>query len=111
MFHEFFELSPVDYAKMLINTKNPNESKESVAEIKQKIKDRIKKMSEREKKKKKKKKKKKMRKRKKKKSADEILKIIEEILDYNKNAQKIFWFHQKLIKKNQNQNLKKALQK
>ena len=37
---------------MLINTKNPNESKESVAEIKQKIKDRIKKMSEREKKKK-----------------------------------------------------------
>ena len=87
MFHEFFELSPVDYAKMLINTKNPNESKESVAEIKHKIKDRIKKMSEREKKKK---------------SADEILKIIEEILDYNKNAQKIFWFRQKLIKKNQN---------
>ena len=50
----FFESSsPADYAKTLINTKNPNENKEIVAEIKNKIsdlKDRIKKMSETEKK-------------------------------------------------------------
>ena len=34
-FKEFFELlSPPDYSKMLINTKNPDENKEIVAEIK-----------------------------------------------------------------------------
>ena len=32
LFHEFFELWPVDYAKMLINTENPNENKEFVAQ-------------------------------------------------------------------------------
>ena len=70
----FFEsLSPANYAKKLINTKNPDKHKEFVAEINDGIsnlKDRIKKMSETEKKK----------------NADETLKIIEEILDYNKNA-------------------------
>ena len=44
-------------------------------------------------------------------NADETLEIIKEILHYNKNAQKFFLLHQKLIKENQNQNLKKALQK
>ena len=60
---------------MLINTKNPDKRKEFVAEINDGIsdlKDRIKKMTETEKKKKK--------------NADETSKIIEEILDCNKNA-------------------------
>ena len=52
----FFEsLSPANYAKKLINTKNPDKHKEFVAEINDGIsnlKDRIKKMSETEKKKK-----------------------------------------------------------
>ena len=95
MFEDCFESSsPADYAKELINTKKPDENKEFVAEINDRISDlkkRIKEMSEREKK-----------------SADETLKIIEKILDYNKKAQKIF-LHQKLIKDNQNQNLKKVL--
>ena len=59
---------------MLINTKNPDKRKEFVAEINDGIsdlKDRIKKMTETKKKKK---------------NADETLKIIEEILDCNKNA-------------------------
>ena len=34
------------------------------------------------------------------KNADEILKIIKYILNYNKNAQKKFRLHQKLIKAN-----------
>ena len=54
LFEDFFESSsPDDYAKTLINTKNPDENKENVAEIKDRIsdlKDRIKKMSETEKK-------------------------------------------------------------
>ena len=54
LFEDFFESSsPADYAKTLINTKNPDENKENVAEIKDRIsdlKDRIKKMSETEKK-------------------------------------------------------------
>ena len=65
-------LSPANYAKKFINTKNPDKHKEFVAEINDRIsnlKDRINKMSETEKK-----------------NADERLKIIEEILDYNKNA-------------------------
>ena len=53
MFKDFFEsLSPADYAKMLINTENPDKNKEFVAEIKGRIsnlKDRIKKMNETEK--------------------------------------------------------------
>ena len=75
---DFFGLSsPADYAKMLINT-SPDENKKTVAEIKDRIsdlKDRIKEMSKKEKKNK---------------SADETLKIIEEILDYNKMAEKTF---------------------
>ena len=91
LFNEFFELSPAGYAKELIKVKDPDENKEIVAEIKDRLsdlKDRIKEMSETE-------------------NADETLKIIEEIHDYNKNAQKIFRLHQELIKENQNQNLKK----
>ena len=56
MFEDFFEsLSPTNYAKTVINTKNPNENKEIVAEIKGRIsnlKGRIKEMSKTEKKKK-----------------------------------------------------------
>ena len=81
MFEDFFESSsPADYAKELINTKNPDEKKEIVAEIKNRIsdlKDRIKQISEKEKKKK---------------ISDETLRIIEEILNYNKGAQKLFFF-------------------
>ena len=46
LFNEFFELSPVDYAKELINIKNVDENKRLVAEAKDRIsdlKDRIKK--------------------------------------------------------------------
>ena len=47
LFEEFFEsLSPADYAKMLINTKNADENKEYIEDIK----DRIKEMNEKEKK-------------------------------------------------------------
>ena len=52
MFEDFSESSsPVDYVKKLINTKNPDENKKVVAEIKIRIsdlKDRIKEMSEKE---------------------------------------------------------------
>ena len=75
LFEDFFESSsPADYAKELINVKDPNENKEIVAEIKNRIldlKDRIKEMSEKEKKNK---------------SADEALKIVKDIPDYNKGA-------------------------
>ena len=78
LFEGFFESSsPADYAKELINVKDPNENKEIVAEIKNRIldlKDRIKKMSEKIKNK----------------SEDKTLRIIEEILDYIKGAQKFF---------------------
>ena len=51
---DFFELpSPADYAKMLIDIKNPDENKKIVAEIEDrisKLKDIIKEMSETEKK-------------------------------------------------------------
>ena len=79
LFEDFLELpSPVDFVKKLINTENLDKNKELVAEIKDRIsdlKDRIKEMSKKEKKNK---------------SADETLKIIEEILDYNKMAEKTF---------------------
>ena len=77
LFKDFFESSSsADYAKTFINTKNPDENKENIADIKGRIsnlKDRIKKMSETEYKNK---------------NTDEILKIIKYILNYNKNAQK-----------------------
>ena len=70
LFKDFFESSsPADYAKKLINVKDPNENKETVAEIEDRIsdlKDRIKKWVKQ-----------------KKKNTDDTLKIIEEILDYN----------------------------
>ena len=73
-FEDFFESSsPADYAKTLINTKNPDENNEFVVEIKNRIsdlKDRTNIMSETGKKK----------------NANETLKIIQKILDYNKNA-------------------------
>ena len=79
IFKDFFEsLSPADYAKMLIDTKNPDENKENVADVKDRIsnlKDRIRKVSETEKKK----------------NADKTLKIIEGILDYNKKCSKNFF--------------------
>ena len=46
-----------------------------------------------------------------KKNIKETLKIIEKILDYNKMLKIFFIVHQKLIKENQNQSLKKALQR
>ena len=53
-FNEFFELALVDYAKMLITTKNLDKNKKSVAEIEYRIsnliKDKIKEMSKKEKK-------------------------------------------------------------
>ena len=53
LFEDFFLFSsPADYAKILINTSNPDENKKNVAEIKDRIsdlKDKIKEMSEREK--------------------------------------------------------------
>ena len=70
--------TPVDYAKDLIDVKNPNQNREIVAEIKDRIsdlKDRREKMSETEKKKK---------------NADETLKIIKKILDYNERTRKTF---------------------
>ena len=79
LFEDFFQSSsPADYAKMLINTSNPDENKENTTEIKNRIsnlKDRVKEISETEKKNK---------------NADETLKIIKTILYYNKNAQKMF---------------------
>ena len=81
---DFFESSsPADYAKELINVKNPNKNKEIVAKMKNRIldlKDRIKEMSE------------------KKVSVNETLKIIEEILDYNKEVQKTFSIASKVDK-------------
>ena len=86
LFEDFFESSsPADYAKMLINTKKPDENKKFVAVIKDRIsnvKDRIKKMSETEKKK----------------YADETLNIIKKILNYNKDAQKNFLLGSKVDK-------------
>ena len=74
LFKDFFESSsPADYAKMLINT-NPNENKKVVAEIEDRISDL------------------------KDKNDDEKLNIIKKILDYNKDAQKIFEFASKVDK-------------
>ena len=82
---------------MLINTENPDKNKEFVAEIEDNI--RFKRQN------------KKKNEQNRKKNDDETLQIINEILDYSKNAQKIFSLHQKLIKENQNRRLKKVLQR
>ena len=42
---------------------------------------------------------------------NQTLKITEKILDDNKDAQKIFQVASKVLKENQNQDLKKALQR
>ena len=85
LFEDFFESSsPVDYAKMLINT-SPDENKKIVVETKYRIsdlKDRIKKMSEKEKK-----------------NADETRDIIKKFLEYNINAPNYFQFASKVNKK------------
>ena len=39
LFNEFFELSPADYAKELINTKNIDKNKAFLAEMKDRISD------------------------------------------------------------------------
>ena len=101
LFNKFFESSsPVDYAKMLINIKNADENKQKIVEeVEDKIsylKDRIKRMSEKEKKDK---------------NADETLKITKKFLITINMFKKLFSLHQKLIKENQNQRLKKVLQK
>ena len=86
LFEEFFEYSPADYAKMIVNTKNWDENKKNVEEIENRIsdlKDRIKKISEKVKKDK---------------NANETLQIIEKILDYNKDAQKCFYCASKIDK-------------
>ena len=86
--------SPADYAKMLINTSS-NENKKIVAEIKDRIsdlKDRIKEMSETGKQ-----------------NADETLNIIEKIIDYNKDAQKIFQLASKFDKEKSELKFKKSI--
>ena len=60
------------------------------------LKDRIKRMSKKEKKDK---------------NVNETLEIIEKVLDYINMLKNFFITHQKLIKENQNQRLKKALQR
>ena len=97
----FFGFSlPADYAKELINTKNADKNKGIVEEIEDRIsdlEDRIKQMSDKEKEEK---------------NANETLEIINKILGYNKNAKFFFHCASKVDKKkNQNQRLKKVLQK
>ena len=83
---------------MLINIKNADENKEKVEEIKNRISDlknRINNMNKKEKEEK---------------DVDETLEIINKIIDYNNNAQIVFYRTSKVEKKNQNQRLKKVLQ-
>ena len=86
LFEDFLESSsPAGYAKTLINIKNADENKETVAEKIDRIsnlKDRIKEMSET----------------KKKKNGDTTSKIIEKVLDYKKDAQQIFQHTSKVDK-------------
>ena len=92
LFNEFFELSLIGYAKILINTKNPNENKEFVAEIENRIsdlKDRIKEMSETEKKK----------------ERMRYQRLLKQFLITKKCSKFFFPLHQELIKENQNKNL------
>ena len=85
LFKDFFESSsPADYAKMLINT-SPNENKKVVAEIEDRISDL------------------------KDKNADEKLNIIKKILDYNKDAQKIFQLASKVDKQKSELKFKKSI--
>ena len=84
LFEDFFQTSPADYAKKLINIKNTDENKGIVEEIKDRIsdlEDKTKQMNEKEKK-----------------NAKET-EIIRKILDDNKNAQNIFHCASKVDKK------------
>ena len=101
LFEDFFLFSsPADYAKILINTSNPDENKNKCSRDKRqniRFKRRIKGMSEAEKKNE---------------NADETLKRLQKkFLITIKMLKKYFSLHQKLIKENQNQRLKKVLQK
>ena len=101
LFKGFFEfLSPADYAKELINIKNQDENKKIVKEIKDRIsdlKDRIERMSDKEEKDK---------------NANETLeRLLEKFLIIIKMLKIFFIVHQKLTKENQNQRLKKVLQR
>ena len=99
LFEDFLESSsPAGYAKTLINIKNADENKETVAEKIDRIsnlKDRIKEMSET----------------KKKKMGIQLQRLLKKFLITKKMRNKFFSIHQKLIKENQNQSLKKALQR
>ena len=96
LFEEFFEsLSPADYAKMLINTKNADENKEFVEEIENRIldlEDRIKEMNEKEKK-----------------NVKETLEIIRKTLDYNKNAQNFFHRASKVDKRKSKSKIEESI--
>ena len=84
LFEEFFEYSPADYAKMIVNTKNRDENKKNVEEIENRIsdlKDRIKKMSKKEKK-----------------ECKWDIRDYWKILDYNKDAQIFFYCASKIDK-------------
>ena len=98
LFEDFFESSsPADYAKILINIKNADESKKIVEEIKNKISDlngRIRNMSEKEKVDK---------------NADETLEIINKILDYNKEAQNFFHRASKVNKRKSKAKIEKSI--
>ena len=76
LFCEFFQSSPIDCVKYLINLRNTEENKEFVTEAENNI--RFKRHN------------KKYERKRKKNSVDETLKIFKEIFDYNKNVQKIF---------------------
>ena len=87
LFEDFSELLPADYAKTLINIRNADENKKNCSRGKrQNIK--FKRQNKRNE-----------WCRKKYKNADETLKIIEKILDYNKDTQKIFQHASKVDKK------------
>ena len=98
LFNEFFESpSPANHAKELINTRNPDENKEIVTNIKNMIldlKDRIKERSEKEKE-----------------CVDKTLRIFEEILDYNKGAQKTFSIASKVDKGKSEPKLEESIAK
>ena len=96
LFEDFFQLSsPTSYAKMLINTKDWDENKKNVEEIENRIsdlKDRVKRMGDKEKKDK---------------NVNDTLEVIKSILITIRMLKIFFIVHQKLIKENQNQRLKR----
>ena len=98
LFEDFFGFaSPADYAKELINIKNVDKSKGIVEEIEDRISDlenRIKEINEKEKK-----------------TLRRHYRLLEKFLIIIKMLKVFFIVHQKLIKENQNQRLKKVLQR